>query len=298
VRASRSHLADRVLWPRNVLFNLAAPVVGSATLLSSLPGPSIRTTDGREKIVAIVQSNYLPWRGYFDLIRTADEFILLDSVQYTRRDWRNRNIIKTPSKPQWITVPVEVKGHYHAAIDEILVADLGFASKHVRAIELNYRKAAAFEEIAPWLFSLLSEASEAPLLSKLNEHLLVAIARKLGITTPIRRCTDLIERGAMKVMDPTERLLAICKAAGASAYLSGQNARGYLDELRFNEFGIRVVWMNYSSYPEYPQLWGPFEPAVSIVDLLLNSGARAPSYLIPQFESLHELRECVDPEAC
>ena len=106
----------------------------------------------------IVQSNYLPWRGYFDLIRRADELILLDSVQYTRRDWRNRNIIKTPAGPQWITVPVEAKGQYYAAIDEVRVDDPGFAAKHVRAIELNYRKAAAFKETAPWLFDLLLEA--------------------------------------------------------------------------------------------------------------------------------------------
>jgi hypothetical protein len=257
--------------------------------LSSAPGPGLspmNTLPGTGKTVVIVQSNYLPWRGYFDLIRRADEFILLDSVQYTRRDWRNRNIIKTPAGPQWITVPVEVKGQYDAAIDEVRVDNPGFAGKHVRAIELNYRKAAAFEEIAPWLFNLLLEASEAPLLSALNECLLTAIARKLGIATPIRRCTGLLERGAMEAMDPTARLLALCKVAGASNYLSGPNARGYLDESRFHEAGVRVVWMDYAGYPEYPQLWGPFAPAVSIVDLLLNAGVRAPSYLIPRGENL------------
>jgi hypothetical protein len=235
----------------------------------------------RQKAVAIVQSNYLPWRGYFDLIRRSDEFILLDTVQYTRRDWRNRNIIKTPDGPQWITVPVEVKGKYHAAIDEIRVADPGFAIKHVRAIETNYRKAAAFEQVAPWLFSLLLEASEVPVLSRLNERLLMGIAQKLAITTPIRRCTDLLEREAMELMEPTARLVALCKAAGASEYLSGPNARGYLDESRFETAGIRVVWMDYSGYSEYPQLWGPFVPAVSIVDPLLNTGMRAGLSEIP-----------------
>ena len=152
-------------------------------------------------------------------MRRADEFILLDSVQYTRRDWRNRNTIKTPAGPQWITVPVEVKGRYRTAIDEMRVADPGFADKHVRAIELNYRKAKAFEQVAPWLFGLLREASRSPLLSTVNEQLLVAIARHLEIMTPIRRCTDLVKREAMNGMDPSERLLALCKAAGATNYL-------------------------------------------------------------------------------
>jgi WbqC-like protein family len=230
------------------------------------------TMAGRKKTVAIVQSNYLPWRGYFDLIRRSDEFILLDTVQYTRRDWRNRNIIKTPAGLHWITVPVEVKGKYHAAIDQIRIADPGFAIKHVRAIETNYRSAGAFEQVAPWLFSLLLEASEMPVLSWLNERLLVGVAHKLAITTPIRRCNDLLEREVMERLEPTARLVALCKATGASEYLSGPNARGYLDESRFKEAGIRVVWMDYLGYPEYPQLWGPFAPAVSIVDPLLNTG--------------------------
>jgi hypothetical protein len=246
-----------------------------------LPNIEPMESDRARKTVVIVQSNYLPWRGYFDLMRRADEFILLDSVQYTRRDWRNRNIIKTPAGPQWITIPVEVKGQYRAAIDEVRVADPGFAGKHARAIELNYRKAKAFEQVAPWLFGLLREASQFSLLSRVNEQLLIAIARKLNIMSPIRRCTDLLERQAMKEMDPTERLLALCKATGASDYLSGPSARGYLDEWRFREAGVQVSWIDYSRYAAYPQLWGPFVPSVSIVDLLLNTGAHAPLYVSP-----------------
>ena len=254
-----------------------------------VPGLSIEPA-GAGKTVVIVQSNYLPWRGYFDLMRRADEFILLDSVQYTRRDWRNRNIIKTPAGPQWITVPVEVKGRYRAAIDEVRVADPGFADKHIRAIELNYRKAKAFEQVAPWLFGLLREASRSSLLSTVNEQLLVAIARQLEIMTSIRRCTDLLKREAMNGMDPSERLVALCKAAGATDYLSGPSARGYLDEWRFREAGVRVSWMDYSSYSEYPQLWGPFAPAVSIVDLVLNTGALRRCYVSPGPAAVTELK--------
>jgi WbqC-like protein family len=232
-----------------------------------------------QKTVVIVQSNYLPWRGYFDLLRRADEFILLDSVQYTRRDWRNRNLIKTPAGTQWLTVPVQVKGRFVQSIDETQTAGSAWASAHIRAIEFNYRKAAAFADMAPWLFGELQSAAAMPLLSQLNERLIKSVAEKLAIKTPIRGCTSLIERAAMAAMDATERLVALCVAAGAGRYLSGPAAKDYLDVAAFAAKGIEVEWMNYSSYPEYSQLWGAFEPRLSIVDLLLNIGSEAVNYL-------------------
>src|ERR1700730_393932 len=101
--------------------------------------------------VVITQSNYLPWRGYFDLLRSADEVILLDSVQYTRRDWRNRNRIKTSSGPVWLTIPVEVKGRYHQPIDEVRVSDPTWSDRHRRAIDMAYRRAPHYAEVAGWL---------------------------------------------------------------------------------------------------------------------------------------------------
>ena len=115
-------------------------------------------------------------------------------MQYTRRDWRNRNVIKTPSGLQWLTIPVQVKGKYLQLVDETQVADTNWSSKHVRSIELCYRKAAAFAEVAPWLFNLIVEAGEETLLSRLNERLLITIAQRLGIRTPTRRCTELLDR--------------------------------------------------------------------------------------------------------
>ena len=146
------------------------------------------------KVVLITQSNYLPWKGYFDLIRAADEMIILDSVQYTRRDWRNRNIIKTPNGPLWLTVPVEVKGRYAQAIDETLIANSDWAAGHIRNVEFNYKRAAGFAETAPWLIETLSSVAAIPELSQVNERLIAAICAKLGITTPMRRCTDLLDR--------------------------------------------------------------------------------------------------------
>jgi hypothetical protein len=229
--------------------------------------------------VVITQSNYLPWRGYFDMLRTADEVILLDSVQYTRRDWRNRNKIKTASGAVWLTVPVEVKGHYCQAIDETRVSDHIWVDKHRRTIDLAYRRAPHHAEMFGWLDGLLASIAAEPLLSRINEVLLRAICERLGLAMPIRRCTDVLDRDAMREMDATERLVRLAEAAGATRYLSGPAAKAYLDLAPFDARDIAVEWMSYAGYPDYPQLWGAFEPQVSIVDLLLNTGDDAPRYL-------------------
>jgi hypothetical protein len=231
------------------------------------------------KTVVITQSNYLPWRGYFDLLRSADDVILLDSVQYTRRDWRNRNQIKTAQGLMWLTIPAEVTGHFHQAVDETRIANAGWAERHIRTIELAYGRAAHYDAVAPWLFSLLRRVAAEPLLTNVNEHLLRAFCGRLGIAVPIRRCSEVLARELLRAMQPTERLVAIAKALGATRYFSGPAARAYLDVDLFASAGIEVVWMTYDHYPEYPQLWGEFEPHVSIVDLLLNTGADAPRYL-------------------
>lgn len=231
------------------------------------------------KTVLIVQSNYLPWRGYFDMVRQADLLVLYDSVQYTRRDWRNRNRIKTPQGAQWITVPVEVKGRYDQAVDDTRIADPAWAEAHKRSIELAYRRAPAFEETAAWLMPALDAAGAETHLSSVNEGLQRAVMERLGIRTVLCRCTDLLDRAEMAEMDASERLLALCRAAGATTYLSGPAAKPYLDESLFHAVGMQVAWMDYSGYPDYPQLWGEFEPRVSVVDLFFNTGAEASRYL-------------------
>ncbi|MGB9365890.1 MAG: WbqC family protein [Xanthobacteraceae bacterium] len=232
------------------------------------------------KTVVITQSNYLPWRGYFDLLQSADEIVLLDSVQYTRRDWRNRNRIKTAHGLEWLTVSVETKGQFSQAIDETRISDPAWAAQHIRTIELAYARAAHFREVSPWLFALLRSVADEPFLSQVNERLLRELCAVLGIRQTIRRCTDVIERDALRAMQPTERLVAIASALEATRYITGPAARDYLDTGQFAAAGIDVVWMAYDGYPEYSQLWGGFEPHVSIVDLVLNVGAaEAPRFL-------------------
>lgn len=229
------------------------------------------------KTVVIVQSNYIPWRGYFAMISRADELILLDSVQYTKNDWRNRNIIKTPSGPQWLTIPVV--RCFPQTIDQARIAGAGWAERHIRVIEHNYRRARAFDETSSWLFPSLRKAAGFPLLTEVNACLIAEFCRRLGITRTIRRCTDIVSRDALANMEPTERVIQLCASAGATHYLTGPTAKDYLLLDKFEQAGIEVQWMDYGRLPQYRQCWDGFEPRVSVIDLLLNCGSSAPEFL-------------------
>lgn len=231
------------------------------------------------KSIVITQSNYIPWRGYFDMLRSVDQVILLDSVQFTKRDWRNRNRIKTPNGPLWLTIPVEVKGRYSQAIDETQISDPSWTSAHIRSIELSYRRAAHFETIFPWLVNLLQSVASETHLARINERLIRELCLHLDIRVPIHRCSEILNRNALQAMAPTERLLELCIAVGATRYVSGPAAKNYLDIQMFQRHGIEVSWMDYSGYEAYPQLWGAFDPSLSIVDLLLNTGPNAKQFL-------------------
>jgi hypothetical protein len=225
------------------------------------------------KTIAVVQSNYVPWRGYFDLINSVDEFILYDDVQYTIRDWRNRNIIKTQNGPRWLTIPVEVKGKYFQKIKDTVISDTTWGRKHWASIIHNYSRAKYFL-IYRELFKDLYLRSEDKLLSQINYRFIIAICQILGIRTTISRSMDYNLVG-----DKTDRLVHLCKQAGATAYLSGPSAKAYLDEDVFRNEGIAVAYIDYSGYPEYRQLYPPFEPSVTIIDLIFNEGPSATGYM-------------------
>lgn len=225
------------------------------------------------KKVAIVQSNYIPWKGYFDMIAAVDEFILYDDMQYTRRDWRNRNRIKTPQGLQWLTVPVQVKGKYHQKIRETEIDGAAWAEAHWKSLLQNYRRAPCFAEIAAWLEPIYCQRSFTQL-SQLNRCLIEAVCAYLGIKTKISNSWDykLIE-------GKSERLADLCLQAGGGQYISGPAAKGYADEKIFVDNKIELVWFDYAGYPEYSQLWGDFAHGVSILDLLFNCGPDAPRYM-------------------
>lgn len=225
--------------------------------------------------VAIVQSNYIPWKGYFDLIRRADHFVLLDSVQYTPRDWRNRNRIRGSHGDLWLSIPV-IHQTRQQLIKDSLIADRGWSRKHWSSIHHAYGRAPAFTWLASWLEPLYQQVGDQPLLSTVNHCLLNAICEKLSITTPLYQDYDLLVN--VEHYEPSLRLLKLCQSLNATTYLSGPAAKNYLDVPLFNQAGIRVEWMDYQNYPAYPQLHQPFENNLSIIDLLAHMGPASAPY--------------------
>lgn len=224
------------------------------------------------KKVAILQSNYIPWKGYFDLINTVDEFILYDEMQYTKNDWRNRNKIKTSNGVQWITIPV-IQNNLHQKINETTVFDKKWNLKHWRTLQQNYAKAPYFKFYKD-LFEDLYLNMHTEHLSAINFTFMKTICDILGIKTNITWSHD-YEYGDGK----TERLVRLAKIVGGAEYITGPAAKGYLNEGLFEAENIKVTWMDYSGYKEYHQLYPPFEHGVSVLDLLFNEGPEAPKFL-------------------
>lgn len=222
---------------------------------------------------AIVQSSYIPWKGYFDLINLVDTFILFDHVQYTRRDWRNRNKIKTPNGLLWLSIPVNTKGKYLQKIMDITVSDPNWNRKHWRSIMLNYSHAKYFQDYRGLFEDLYLNMKEQNL-SRINFQFIKAICGILGIQTKLVWSYDYKFRPGKN-----ETLIDFCHQNDASIYLSGPSAKSYLDEDLFRSEGIAVEFMDYSGYPEYPQLYPPFDHQVSIIDLIFNAGPESTKYL-------------------
>lgn len=224
------------------------------------------------KKIAILQSNYIPWKGYFDLINKVDEFVLYDCVQYTKRDWRNRNKIKTTNGLLWLTIPV-VQENQFQKISEIKINELSWAKNHWKTISQSYAKAAFFKEYKD-VFEDLYLGCNEEYLSDVNYRFITAVNKILGINTVIRKSSE------FKLVDgQTEKLLNICKQCNADTYLSGPAAKDYFDENLATQENIKVEWMDYSGYPEYNQLYPPFEHGVSILDLIFNEGPNAKNYM-------------------
>ncbi len=225
------------------------------------------------KKIIITQSNYIPWKGYFDSINIADEFILYDDMQFTRRDWRNRNQIKTRDGVKWLTIPVEVKGKYFQKINETKISDSDWGEKHWITILHNYSKAKYFNEYKK-LFEDLYLNNKEEYLSKVNYNFLKTVCELLGIKTKMIWSDEfnLLE-------EKTERLVDICKARGATDYYSGPAAKAYMNEELFERENIKVHYFDYSGYPDYNQLYGDFTHAVSIIDLIFNEGPNSTKFM-------------------
>jgi len=225
------------------------------------------------KSVAIVQSSYIPWKGYFDLINSVDEFVMFDDAQYTHRSWRNRNTIKTPRGPMWLTIPVVSSNRRFQKIRETVISDPGWNSRHWKSICHNYSRAKYFGSYKGRFENLYAGLSEE-FLSQVNYRLITAICDILGITTKLSWSMD------YDLVDgKTERLVHLCKQVGATEYVSGPTAKSYIDERLFERERISVRYMEYSEYPAYTQRFPPFEHRVSIIDLIFNTGPHATKYM-------------------
>lgn len=232
--------------------------------------------------VVILQPSYIPWRGYFDQIGRADLFIFYDDVQYDKDGWRNRNQIKTSQGRQWLTIPVHSRGVTGGiAIKDVKIdGSKPWAENHLKALRFAYGKAPFFQKYLPLLEEIY--ASRLEFLADFTISSTVTLARELGITeTRFLRSSSLPDITGQK----TERLIQILTRVGATHYLSGPSAREYIERDRFEAAGIPLEYVQYD-YPEYPQLYPPFDPFVSILDLLFMTGPDASKFI---FREKHDL---------
>jgi hypothetical protein len=226
------------------------------------------------KTVSIIQSNYVPWKGYFDIIGLSDEFIVLDTVQFTKNDWRNRNRIKVAAGQPWLTIPVKTGGRFGQTIAETEIADPSWAERHWGKLAATYRGLPGFELYGAQVAAAYQAAAKDVRLSAVNRRFIDLACGLLGIRTRITSAADYPDEG-----EKLARVVGLCAAAGATRYLSGPAARGYLDEAEFARRGVELSYMDYEGYPPYPQPNPPFEHGVSILDLLFCAGEAAPDLM-------------------
>lgn len=215
-------------------------------------------------IVTIHQPDFLPWLGFFDRWARADLYVVLDDVQFIRRGWQHRDLIKTAQGPAWLTVPVCKKGRFAERIRDVETEDGPWRRKHLATLHAAYARAPYFKSIFP----LLEEAyaKEHRRLLDLNLDLLRLAAAQLGISRPLALASD-----APQAESGSLRLVRLCQVHGADTYLTGQGSRNYLDEGAFRAAGVTVAWQDYV-HPTYPQLHGPFVEKLSVLDYLMVDG--------------------------
>lgn len=234
--------------------------------------------------VAAIQSNYIPWRGYFDFIRSVDLFIFYDDVQYSSGSWRNRNRIKTASGVRWLTVPVHVRRLHQRICDTEIDYGQRWQKRHRGLLTESYKGTPFFPRYAPTFFDLIERRYEN--LSELNVTLIRWLMGELRIDTRVARSEEFFLSGRRN-----ERLLSLLQEVGASAYLSGPAGRAYLDEDKFTKSGIQLQYKSYC-YPSYPQAHGDFISEVSVLDLLFHRGPESRYFLEERqdnaAESVHE----------
>jgi hypothetical protein len=223
------------------------------------------------KTAAILQSSYIPWKGYFDIINDVDEFIFLDDVQYTKSDWRSRNKLITTLGVQWITIPVG--SNTNRLICDVEIKDSSWQLKHYKTIVTNYSNAPFFSRYKSFIENIYLD-NVWHNLSALNQSLIKRISYELGIKTSFKD-----SRNYEVTSNKNARILDLLIKSGTNRYISGPAAKDYIDPISMESSSIELVWKDYQGYPEYPQRHKNFEHNVSILDLLFNTGTDAPYFI-------------------
>jgi hypothetical protein len=216
-------------------------------------------------IITIHQPDFLPWLGFFDRWLKSDLYIVLDDVQFIRRGWHHRDRIKTPQGVKWLTVPVCKKGRFHQQIKDVEIDNVvRWRRRHLNTLRSSYGKAPNFNAV----FHLVEDIFRRnhKFLIELNIDLLDCLSGFMKIDTPY------IFSSSFKTSSKgTDKLVQLVKAVGGRFYLTGKGAKDYLDVSAFHKEGIQVLWQDFN-HPVYPQLYGSFEPMLSVLDSLMMFG--------------------------
>lgn len=224
------------------------------------------------EILGAIQSNYIPWKGYFDFIKESDVFVFYDDVDYTRKDWRNRNKVKTPQGTHWLTIPV--RPPVGQKICEVTITDHQWQKNHWQNL-VHYYSKAPFFHLYKHFFEEFYCKTQWTNLSELNHYLIKTISKEfLGLKTEFVDSRTLGLAG-----DQLDRVIDMVRKMECKTYLIGPAARSYILPSRFDAIGVGLSWKDYTGYPDYPQFFPPFDHAVSILDLLFHTGPAAPDYI-------------------
>jgi hypothetical protein len=215
-------------------------------------------------IISIHQPQYLPWLGYFDKILESDIFVFLDNVQYKKNEFQNRNKIKTAKGWQWLTVPVLY--HFSQKIFEVGInQEINWQKDHLKTLIVNYNRAPFFGKYSAYFEKLYSKTWGR--LIDINIEVVKHLAGLLGAKTKFFIASQIPNLRE----EPTERLIDICKYFSVNTYLAGKGGAEYMDIEKFKKENINLIFQNFQ-HPVYPQLYGDFQPCMSVIDLLFNCG--------------------------
>jgi hypothetical protein len=235
----------------------------------------------KPRILSAHQPVYLPWLGLFHKIALADIFCVFDIVQYQRKDFNNRNKIKTSSGPIWLTVPVKSGGRLDSIITDIEIINNGWFRKHLASIELNYKKTPYFQENFCGLKKILDTPYKY--LADLNFDILVYLLGVLDIDTKIVKASDYSFVGTK-----SELVLDMCTQLNADIYIFGEQGKKYADVEAFKSRGVRPYFQSYN-HPTYKQIKGQFEPFMSVLDLIFNEGKASKNIIMSNNKNRFDL---------